>query len=224
MTKENLDEEIICSLVSLGWGEKETLIENLLSSEKRNNMEKKFYKLMQEKKETAPPFISNSPLSRLSRSRGGSAPIPIPNSSPPIKKRTSTGNQKGSPLNMATKSLQQLKLESSSPIIGSSPKRSWFSSFFSKQKEEKPESVRIISSKNLNDLTEALTHLNFSIKMVSNHTVKAKKKIPRKSTIKFRIEVLAPEKENQNIFDLFYRSGDLETYNEVCEELLDIMV
>jgi len=185
-------------------------------------------------------------------------PLPAPASpttSPPASPTTSTqrdhvasllgpkrrNTNTSSPINIfgASSRFQRMKLEQpapGSPIVGSSPKRSWFSNFFSKaDKEEKDKTVKeqtfgIYSKKSfleiVAELQKVLTQLGINWEFLTNQTFKAKfdtsvSENNTTTTVKFTIELLNIGKDNTILINFIHKSGPYEAYNEMCEKLHD---
>lgn len=99
---------------------------------------------IQEREQPAPLEHRSDSASSLSNQKK-----PSPTSSPDRRKFSGSSTKDNSSIPVAilgaSNRLEQMKLEAStlhpgSPIIGSSPKKSWFSSFFSKSEKEKKSS------------------------------------------------------------------------------------
>jgi len=132
----SLDEEIVRSLQALGWGDSVSLQAALASP--TPSFQKVFYRLLQERKndknnsqqsERSSPYPVTQPQSIPSYPV--SSPFAIPGRSPASSSPISIGGRLG--LGIPTSSPV-----SNSPIIGSSPKKTWFSSLFSSFKEKPP--------------------------------------------------------------------------------------
>lgn len=177
--KENseIDEEILRSLLSLGVGDETQVREALLSS--KHNIHQVFYELlMQRKQKPVETFMRPTRGKSLSgRNRGNSAPVLVetippvtpaaplsPVSSPRSRRKQLAEMQRRnssstSPVSImgASNRFQRIKLEETapgSPIIGSSPKKSWFTSFFAKADKEKEPPQGILSRKPLTEITK----------------------------------------------------------------------
>lgn len=150
-----LDDEILRSLHSLGWDDREALQRALLSSEPV--IEKAFYRLLHRRKRrrvkkqlgNAEPHVqkmdiesyeSMGPMAIPSSRR--TAPMPIrsnPRAIPPPAHARSSGYS-------SVGSYTDQTAVSSSPVLGSTPKKTWFASFFGSYKERQSPSASAIPS------------------------------------------------------------------------------
>ena len=150
--------------------------------------------------ESSPPTSPTSPLANNPPS-----PMAIHNRLL-IKRRNSSASP---PVNILTPSarFQKMKLEnittvSASPIIGSSPKRSWFSSFFSKADKQEEESTNkhkegfgFSSAKTITEINSELQRVFKDLDItlsetVPNQSYSARFSLPKSPSIKFTVEIL----------------------------------
>jgi len=141
-----LDEEILQSLYVLGWDDRQALQSALLSTEP--TVEKAFYRLLRKRKNrranggrlsrenhvqkmdvehyetpASVPTLGAAP----SASRLSSAPMPIAHSSARAIQQPHHRHNNASPADVS--------MANHSPVLGSTPKKTWFTSFFGSYKE-----------------------------------------------------------------------------------------
>eukprot|EP01112_Ceratiomyxa_fruticulosa_P005304 TRINITY_DN1591_c0_g1_i1.p1 TRINITY_DN1591_c0_g1~~TRINITY_DN1591_c0_g1_i1.p1 ORF type:complete len:757 (+),score=155.94 TRINITY_DN1591_c0_g1_i1:1797-4067(+) len=191
-----------------------------------------------------------SPRSRLSTSRppsrrdsGSSVPplSPLSSNSPPtspLVKNASTSSMT-SPINISSK-FRRMKLATEaspqgSPIIGSSPKRSWFSHFFSGSPKAGKEAVTFHSRKSGQALTDeiqrSLDALRITWRELDPTTYKAHFMTSEGSIVKFTLEVVdksqgigsldpsASVKPAYTVINICHRGGSQEQFNLICQKL-----
>eukprot|EP01119_Soliformovum_irregulare_P016210 TRINITY_DN4662_c0_g1_i2.p1 TRINITY_DN4662_c0_g1~~TRINITY_DN4662_c0_g1_i2.p1 ORF type:complete len:328 (-),score=91.79 TRINITY_DN4662_c0_g1_i2:95-1078(-) len=228
ISPDDIDEEIMRSVASLGMGE-ESEVRDVLTS-LTPNMTQAYYHLLLVRKHKPPEsFMDQHRKKHLSRSRGNSAPNLTPliiSPPPPIQiqsqstnvspattpvmsprlsprfqdlnrnRRNSTASP---PITIAAtvSRFHRLKMEEingspemtpGSPIIGSNPKKSWFSNFFQKAGEregEDPDPVQPLGISTMRSLPEivqqledAMRSLNLSWEMASSNIFKVKSDAP----------------------------------------------
>jgi len=119
---------------------------------------------------------------------------------------------------------QKIKIEETtpgSPIIGSSPKKSWFSSFFSKAEKEQqsnPPPYGIYTKKSIFEITSELQRvfkkLHISYEVLSTQSMKAKSKLP---AVKFDVEISKTGLEGSYFVSFIVSRGSADDYHTVCE-------
>lgn len=155
---EPLDDEILRSLHSLGWDNREELHRALLSSEP--TVEKAYYRLLSKRKrrrtkgrrsggghvqkmdtESYEMMPSASMPIPASQARRTTAPMPIrssPRSIPAAQSRSAGGHNNSVTAASAgsVPSADPIMAANNSPVLGSTPKKTWFASFFGSYKNQ----------------------------------------------------------------------------------------
>jgi hypothetical protein len=159
-----------------------------------------------------------------------SSPTPVLNS----KRRNSTTTTQPISIIGSSSRFQKMKLEAStphaSPLIGSSPKKSWFSAFFSKaEKETKQKVIKetngIVSDKSLLEITEEVTRvlkqLNISWDIIDSQNLVASSKSPSVA-VKFLVEITNLDSGSSSshfVSFVHQESGNGSDYDELCAKI-----
>eukprot|EP01113_Clastostelium_recurvatum_P032458 TRINITY_DN4177_c0_g1_i1.p1 TRINITY_DN4177_c0_g1~~TRINITY_DN4177_c0_g1_i1.p1 ORF type:complete len:718 (+),score=162.91 TRINITY_DN4177_c0_g1_i1:287-2440(+) len=184
------------------------------------------------------PTWSRTPSSPLSTGIS----LPSPSGSPRTAPSSSVGAPT-SPINIASR-FRRIKLSAEasspagSPIIGSSPKRSWFSNFFSGSPKPTRPAVSLHSRKSgqvlLDELQRVLDVLRISWRELEPTTYKAQYLSPEGSIIKFTVEILdagrgplgpllddssSSKHTGSTIINLCHRGGSPEQFNTLCSKI-----
>jgi len=165
-------------------------------------------------------------------------------SSPLLVNPTRRNSGSSSPINIlgASRRLNRVKLESevsSSPIIGSSPKRSWFSNFFSKADKQKSPVIidnlstaeRIFtyrtkkpSSQLHGDLLAALKKMNILYEISGDKIYYATySNADMPNLLRFTAEIYSPGEDKMQIVNFALESGDVFIFGKVCHQVADYM-
>eukprot|EP01114_Cavostelium_apophysatum_P019936 TRINITY_DN6557_c0_g1_i1.p1 TRINITY_DN6557_c0_g1~~TRINITY_DN6557_c0_g1_i1.p1 ORF type:complete len:611 (-),score=181.84 TRINITY_DN6557_c0_g1_i1:474-2306(-) len=162
-----------------------------------------------------------------------------------VNKRRNTNST--SPINIvgASNRLQKMKLDNNpppgSPIIGSSPKRSWFTSFFAKEKEQNhPQSpnvqhpifglretspVGFETTKPLEEimaeLPRILSKLNVLWEQVGGHLIRVKTEMadPVHGPARFNIEIMNTPDGALNAVNFVFQGGNADIYTTICQRI-----
>jgi len=242
-TYSDLGEEIIRSLHSLGWQEN---LEQILKDPKPS-LEKIFYGLLLQRKRNPPkpnaaqpqqrngsPVPRSEPISIGNNNSNGiqimSNSLNVSNSHPtspmqiePTKISSSFGEK---PNFLSQRRFQRLKLnQPNSPIVGSSPKRSWFSAFFQKSEKEPPpknEAFGIVSKKLIEvimiEIQRVFSILNLKIEILNARTLRAYSSTQNGSTSTLIVEILDLQ-GNDYFINFEPETGPIELFNAIIEQI-----
>jgi len=118
---------------------------------------------------------------------------------------------------------QKIKIEDmavpGSPIIGSSPKKSWFSSFFSKvdRETQQPAAHGIYTKKPVavitSELQRTLKKMSILYEIENAQLIRARSRVPE---IKFDIEIVRAGMDGSHFVNFIFQRGAPEDYNTLC--------